>query len=195
MSLLNSILSSVVNDQLSSKIAQSTGLSEDQTKKALSMAMPLLMGAVSKNSTDEKWAQALNTALEQHDWSILNNLNISDILSSDEGQKIVGHILGSKTGTAEQAIAKETGADSSQIGTILKIAAPILMGALGKQKKDKNLDTSGLTSLLSDEKKSMKSDGTIQSMIFDFIDQNDDGSIVDDLIGFASKMMQGNSKK
>jgi hypothetical protein len=32
-------------------------------------------------------------------------------------------------------------------------------------------------------------------MIFDFIDQNDDGSVIDDIIGFASKMMQGNSKK
>ncbi len=64
------------------------------------------------------------------------------------------------------------------------------MGAVGKEKNEKGLDLNGLTGLLSNETKEMKSDSGIQSMIFDFIDQNDDGSIVDDLFTFASKMMK-----
>lgn len=190
MSLLNSLLWSVVNDQIATQISKATGLSEEQTKKAVSMAMPLLMGAVAKNSTSNDWAESLNKALEQHDGSLLDNLDISNILNGDDGQKIIWHILWSKTVQAEQAIAKETGANTDQIANIMKIAGPLLMGALGKAKKTQWLDLGGLTSLLSNEKQAMKSDWSIQSMIFDFIDQNDDGSIIDDLFNFASKMMK-----
>ena len=67
------------------------------------------------------------------------------------------------------------------------------MGTLGKQKAEQGLDLEGLTSLLSNEKQAMKSDSTIQSMIFDFIDQNNDGSIIDDVLNIAGKFF-GNKK-
>lgn len=194
MSLLQSLLGTVANDQIADQIAKATGLSPEQTKKAVSLAMPVLMSGLANNATNEKWANDLDQALTQHDGSILDNINIGDLLNSDDGQKIVGHILWSKTTQAEETIAKETGADNSQIATILKIAWPILMWALSKEKKTQWLDLSGLASLLSNEKKNAKSDGSLQSILFDFIDQNDDGSIIDDVIGFASKMLQNNKK-
>lgn len=194
MSLLSGILWSVVNDQISDQISKATGMSPEQTKKAISMAMPLFMGAVAKNSSTDQWAESLNKALDQHDGSILDDLDISSLLWSEDGTKITNHILWNKTEVAEQAIAKETGADTNQIASIMKIAGPLLMGALGKEKQSQGLDLAGITGLLSNEKTAMKSDSTIQSMIFDFIDQNDDGSIVDDLFTFASKMLSGSKK-
>jgi len=193
MSLLNSILSSVVTDGLTNQISNKTGLSQDQTKKAIDMAMPLLMSALTKNSTTEQGASSLNSALDKHDGSVLDNLDIESLLKSEDGAKIIGHLLGKKSDVAEQAIAKETGAEKNQIADIMKIAGPILMGVLGKEKQTQGLDLSGLTNLLGEEKKAMKSDSNIQSMIFDFIDQNDDGNVVDDLLNFASKMF-GNQK-
>jgi len=190
MSLLNTILWSVINDQISDKISQATGLSPEQTKKAVSMAMPLLIWAMAKNSSTQEGATSLNDALDQHDGNMLDNIDISTLLNSDDGQKIIGHILGNKTEIAEQVIAKETGSDSSQIASILKIAWPILMGALSKEKKTQGFDVEWLTGLWSNEKKEIKADSGIQGMIFDFIDQNDDGSIIDDLFTFANKMMK-----
>lgn len=194
MSLLQSLLGTVANDQIADQIAKATGLSPEQTKKAVSIAMPLLMSGLAKNASTTDGATSINTALDQHNGNILDNINIGDLLNSDDGQKIIGHILWNKTTQAQETIAKETGADNSQIATILKIAGPILMWALSKEKQTQWLDLSGLTGLLSNEKASIQSDNTIQSMIFDFIDQNDDGSVIDDIIGFASKMLQ-NSKK
>ena len=77
---------------------------------------------MAKNSSTQEGATSLNDALDQHDGNMLDNIDISTLLNSDDGQKIIGHILGNKTEIAEQAIAKETGSDSSQIASIMKIA-------------------------------------------------------------------------
>jgi len=191
VSLLNTLLGSVINDKIADQISSITGMSPEQSKKAVAVAMPLLVSWLAKNaSKSSQEAESIDHALDQHDGSMLDNLNVSDLLSNDDGQKIIGHILGSKTKQAETIIAKETGADNSQISTILKIAAPIVMNALSKEKKSQGLDLSGLTNLLGSEKNNIKSDNTIQSIIFDFIDQDDDGSVIDDVFSFASQMLQ-----
>jgi hypothetical protein len=68
-------------------------MSPEQSKKAVSMAMPLLMGAMAKNSEQPQEAENINKALDKHDGSILDNLDISSLLSRDDGSKIVNHIL------------------------------------------------------------------------------------------------------
>ena len=165
-------------------------MSPEQAKKSVSMAMPVLMGAMAKNASNGKGAESLNNALDQHDGNVLDNLDIASLLHSEDGKKIVGHLLGSKRQIAEKAIAKEAGVNTDQISKILKIVGPILMGAISKEKSAKGLDLSGLTSLLSKEKKSALADSGIQSMIFNFIDQDNDGSIVDDLLGMAGKFFR-----
>ena len=196
MSLLNSLLDTVVNDTISDQIATTTGLSKEQTQQAMKMLVPVLMGSLAKNAeSDTTQAASINEALNKHDGSILSNINISDLLASDDGKKIIGHILGNKTAAVEQTVAKETNASPSQIESLLKIAGPLLMGTLGKQKAEQGLDLEGLTSLLSNEKQAMKSDSTIQSMIFDFIDQNNDGSIIDDVLNIAGKFFGNKDQK
>lgn len=190
MSLIQNLIGTVIGDQIAVQIAKATGLSEEQTKKAVAIAMPLLLSGLAKNSTKPEGAASLDKALEKHDGSIFDHLDISSLLGSDDGTKITNHILGSKTQQAEDTIAKETGADSSQIANIMKIAGPLLMGAVGKEKKSQGLDLAGLTGLLSNEKKTTQSDSGMMGMISNLIDQNDDGSIVDDLMGFAANMMK-----
>ena len=190
MSLIQNLIGSVIGDQVASQIAKATGLSEEQTKKAVTMAMPLLISAMAKNSSTQEGATSLNNALEKHNGTILDNVDISSLLDSDDGTKITSHLLWENTQQTEAVIAKETGADSSQIANIMKIAGPLLMGAVSKEKKSQGLDSAGLTGLLSHEKKTAQSDSGTMGMISNLIDQNDDGSIIDDLMGFATKMMK-----
>jgi hypothetical protein len=56
-------------------------MSPEQSKKAVEMAMPMLMGALAKNTSDTQGAESLDKALEQHDGSILDNIDISSLLS------------------------------------------------------------------------------------------------------------------
>ena len=64
-------------------------MSPEQAKKSVSMAMPVLMGAMAKNASNGKGAESLNNALDQHDGNVLDNIDIASILNNEDGKKIV----------------------------------------------------------------------------------------------------------
>ena len=77
---------------------------------------------------------------------------------------------------------------------MLQILAPLVLGALGKQKKDNNLDASGLdalTSMLALNLGSNEQTSGIMGLVTNLLDSNKDGAIVDDLLGLASKFLGG----
>jgi len=113
-------------------------------------ALSVLTGALAKNSTKPTGANALDQALEKdHDGSILDK--VGDFLgnvSAGPGAGILGHVLGGKQSAVEAAIGQETGLPKSKVSDLLVTVAPLLMGALGKQKQQQGLDAGGIASLL-----------------------------------------------
>ena len=90
-----------------------------------------------------------------------------------DGNGILGHILGSKDASravAAQAAA-QTGIGADVLKKLLPIAATLVMGSLAKQQPGQptNRASAGGTDLF--------------SMLTPMLDQNRDGSIVDDVIG------------
>ena len=144
MTGLQDLISGPIGQQIISGVAGQTGESESNTSNVLSMALPILMGAMKKNSSSEDGAAGLMNAISgKHDGSILDNLGglfsggVDDNVMND-GAGILGHLLGGKQGAVESALSSKTGVSAGSIGQILKIAAPILMGFLGKQTKSQN---------------------------------------------------------
>lgn len=189
------LLNSDLGKQLITKTGNEAGISSEQTSEVLSMALPALMGAMQQNATSAQGAQSLLGALtSKHDGSILDNLGDffqggvnSDVLQ--DGSGILGHILGGKQTAIENGISKKTGISSQQIAQILKIAAPILMGYLGKQAKEKNVSTTdGLGGLLEGLGGGSKGGSLLTSLL----DADGDGSIIDDVAGMV---LGGNNKK
>jgi hypothetical protein len=144
-----------MGQQLVNGVAGQTGQPVDKTASVLGMAMPLLLGAMKKNVSKPGGAEGLMNALSsKHDGSILDDLGglfgggvNKEVI--EDGQGILGHVLGPKQPTVEQALSKQSGLDTGSIAQILKIAAPILLGFLAKQKSQKNIkDASGLNTLL-----------------------------------------------
>ena len=83
-------------------------------------------------------------------------------------------------------------AESGSINNILKVAAPLLMGVLGKQTKENNVnESSGIESLLGGLL-SGNSPQQEQSFLESILDADGDGSIVDDVAGMV---LGGNKKK
>ncbi|MFT5942848.1 MAG: hypothetical protein ACI9AV_000051 [Sediminicola sp.] len=75
MSGLLELLDSQTGKQLIGGIAGQTGHSEEKTANVLSMAMPLLMGAMKKNASTPQGAERLMNAINsKHNGSILDNL-------------------------------------------------------------------------------------------------------------------------
>ena len=199
MSALLDLINSPIGKQLISGVAGQTGQAENKTSDVLSMAMPLLMGAMKKNAATPEGAQGLMNALSsKHDGSILNNLSGLfgggvDQSVMDDGAGILGHVFGSKQGQVENALSSKSGIDAGSIGQILKVAAPILLGYLGQQSKQQNVSSAdGLIGLLGGLMGGNSAADKQQSLIESFLDSDGDGSVIDDLAGMV---LSGGSQK
>ena len=199
MSGLLDLINSPMGKQLISGVAGQTGQAENKTADVLSMAMPLLIGAMKKNTATPGGAEGLMNALSsKHDGSILNNLGGLfgggvDQSVMDDGAGILGHILGSKQPQVENALSNKAGIDSGSVGQILKIAAPILLGFLGNQTKQQNISSpNALNGLLGGLMGSGSTANKQQTLIESFLDSDGDGSIIDDLAGMV---LSGGGKK
>lgn len=191
------LLQGPLGQQIISGVAGQTGQSADKTSGLLSMALPVLMGAMQKNASTPEGAQGLMGALGNHSGGILDNLGglfeggVDDSVQQ-EGSGILGHLLGSKQANVENALSKESGMDAGSVANILKVAAPLLMGMVGKQTQSAGIsDSNGLTSLLGGLMGGANSNSGSSSLLTSILDADGDGSIIDDVAGMAL----GGSKK
>ena len=179
------------------QLAEQVGGNEGQVKNGVMAALPAMLTALSKNTGTEKGAQELNNALEtKHDGSILNNL--SGYLSNPDlkdGAGILNHLFGSQTSNVANAVSQSSGLDSNGSMKMLQMLAPILMGMLGQQKKQNNLDAEGignLTSMLASNFGSEAGASGIMEAVTNLLDANKDGNVMDDIMGMVGKLFGGN---
>ena len=204
MSGITDLLNSDLGKQMIGGISRETHQPEDKTAAVVAMAMPILMGAMRRNAKNENGAASLLNALNsKHDGRMLDNLGglfgggVNEEVKQD-GLGILGHVLGGSQNNAVQALSKKSGLDTNAVMQILTVAAPILLGYLGKQKQQKNVNsTSGLEDLLGGlmggGKQQQPQQQKQQSMIESLLDGNNDGSIIDDIAGMV--LGGGNQKK
>ncbi len=191
MSGILDLLSGPMGQQIINGVSKQTNQSADKTSNLLSMALPVLMGAMNKNAQTPDGAQGLMGALSKHaGGGLLDNLGgffdggVDDSVQQ-EGQGILGHLLGAKQPAVENALSKESGVDVGSVGNILKVAAPLLMGMVGKQSQQAGIsDSNGLSSLLGGLMGGANSGGS-QSILTSILDADGDGSIIDDVAGMA----------
>lgn len=190
---ISSLLQGAMGQQMVSGVVNQLGIKNEQAQMAISAAVPLLITALSKNANSGDSQNIANALERDHDGSILNNL--SGFLSGgnfSDGAGILSHVLGGKQSQVENAIGKSSGLNAAQISQILAMVAPIVMGYLGKEKKQNGLDASGLSSLLGG-----LVGGTAQtnqremSTIERLLDQDGDGSAMDDVMDLGSKLLGG----
>lgn len=200
MSGLLDLLNSPMGKQLISGVAGQTGQSENQTADVLSMAMPVLMGAMKRNaSTPDGAAGLLNALNSKHDGSILDDLGglfgggvNKSVL--DDGAGILGHVLGGKQSMVENALSQKSGMDAGSIAQILKIAAPILLGFLGKETRQQKVSSpDAMSGLLGGLLGGGRQATQQQSLIESLLDSDGDGSYLDDLAGMV--LNSGGHKK
>ncbi|WP_339660064.1 DUF937 domain-containing protein [Croceibacter atlanticus] len=197
MASILDLLNTDIGKQLISSASEKTNTSPDRTASVLSSAMPLILGAMKRNAATPDGAASLNNALEnnKHDGSLLDNLggllsggDLDDLMS--DGGGILGHVLGGKQERVEQTISKTSGVDAGSVGQIIKMAAPIIMGILGSQKRKDNVSQNGLGDLLGSVLGSQSTND--QSLIETLLDADGDGSVIDDVAGMV---LGGNKKK
>ncbi|MCB0113845.1 MAG: DUF937 domain-containing protein [Caldilineaceae bacterium] len=168
----------------------STRLNADEgaTQRAVSAAIPLIISALGKNASTSEGAQALSHALEKnHDGSVLRNVNdaLANPAVAADGAAILRHVLGDKRQSVEKGLSAASGIDAASAAQLLNLLAPLVMGQLGQQKRAGGLNADDIADLLGGERREAKG---LLGGLFDIIDADDDGSIVDDVLNMGSKL-------
>ena len=188
------LLGSDLGKQIISGVAGSTGQDSGKTGSVLTMALPVLMKAMERNASTPQGAEGIMGALKKHDGGILDNLGglfgggVDESVKQD-GAGILGHILGNKQQGVEKVIGEKAGMDMGGVANILKVAAPILMGVLGKQASQQKVQQpSDISGVLGGFLGGASNSGPVtkeQTFLEKMLDSDGDGSIIDDVAGMV----------
>ncbi|MEM7282827.1 MAG: DUF937 domain-containing protein [Pseudomonadota bacterium] len=179
MNLLKTILEAQGGGAVS-QVASALGLEQKQASSGIAKLLPALTQGLTKNMGSENGLQSLLGALDKggHDRYLDNPAALSDERAVQEGNGILGHLLGSKDVSRQVAsqAASETGLDVGVLKKMLPMVAAMAMGGMKKQTA-----ASGLLG-------GQQSSSGVAGMLGKFLDSDGDGSMADDLLGMAKKL-------
>ena len=178
-SLLEMLTEQLGGDRVE-KIGSQIGADENATRGAISAALPLLINALSRNAASSDGAGKLSQALSRdHDGSILENLSgYLDKPDTNAGEGILRHVLGARQGTVEKGLSKSSGLDTGSVGKLMGMLAPLLMGSIGKVKRENNMDENSLAGYLGQERAGLeRSEPQAMGVIGKLLDSDGDGDV------------------
>lgn len=157
-SLLDS-LSGLVTPGIASKAASLLGESDSAIRKGIGGTFPVLLSGIANRAGDAGFASSLFDLVRSpdNDGSILNDA--SSLLGASStspvmglGGKLLGSVFGSNTGNVANALSSYAGVRSSSASALMNLAAPLLLGVLGKRARSEGLNAASLASLLRGQK-------------------------------------------
>ncbi len=83
-------------------------------------------------------------------------------------------LLGGRQSKVEQGIGKASGLNGGQVGSLMGMLAPLVMGALARKTKTENMDAGGLAGMLRGERKSIENQAS-GGLLAGLLDQDGDG--------------------
>lgn len=190
---LEGILNQALSGDTISQMSRAIGADEATTNNAVQAALPLLLAAMTRNSSTPEGSSSLLSALDKdHDGSVLNDLG--SILGGEgagSGLGILGHVFGNSLGAAQKGVSKASGLDLGRVASLLMMLAPIVMGALGKTRQQGQVDEGSLPDILGGAARQTASNSPISDMLSGMLDRNRDGSSLDDLLKMAGSIFGG----
>ena len=173
------------------QMSQALGTDESTTNNAVQAALPLLLGAMTQNSSSAEGSSSLLSALDQdHDGSILNDLGgFLGGYEAGPGGGILGHVFGDRLGPAQNTVSKASGMDLGRVLQLLMMLAPIVMGALGKSRQQGEIDENSLPDALGGATRTAASNSPLSDILSQMLDSNRDGSSLDDIMKMAGGLL------
>ena len=129
MNLLQLLISTLASNDSVNSVAKKTGLSQKLVYKLIMTALPILIRYMTKNVGSQNGALSLLNALTQHNTTRAMSEQIDDV-DEEDGDKIIGHILGDDKDMVVKSLADETGAKTEEVTKTLGSIAPALLSGL-----------------------------------------------------------------
>jgi len=134
MDLVSTIVKSLTSNSSLGALAGKVGVDPDTIEKAIASAIPSLVGSMTKNASTAAGAKSLMGALSQHE----DDRDVSDQLKDadeEDGNKIIGKIMGDDKDDFISSIAKKAGINVGQSNQLLSSIAPSLLSSISSAAK------------------------------------------------------------
>ena len=129
MNLLGILLKTMLTEGALKALAKKTGLNQKQLKKLLPLAVPMLLKMLTKNASEKDGALSLLGALTQHTSKKPMAQQIEEA-DTDDGDKIIGHILGKRKDQDLLTLSNQSGLSQKEVQSVLSGIAPALLSGL-----------------------------------------------------------------
>lgn len=152
-----------LTDSVIEKVSNFLGEHPENIGSALNSSVPIVLGGIMRNaSNDEDTGKVMDVLKDGgHTGEILDDL--PNLLSNFDktqllitiGTNIFNHFTGNKSNSIVEKLSTLTGIRKTSASSLVGLAAPLVLGALGKVVSKEGLGVSGLTRLLSDQRESV----------------------------------------
>ncbi len=195
MNLLESLIGND-NEDVVSELAKQLGVGTADARKAAEQLVPALGRAINNNAATDDGLENLVNALDsgKHSEYLDNPSLLGQASTQEDGNAILGHLFGSKD--VSRNIANHGATQSGLSSILLKKALPILATLvmsslskklLGRGKQSGSVFGGGGNNRHGDIFGTGVAANQNRGMLERFLDSDNDGSIIDDLLSLAVK--------
>jgi len=157
-------------------MSQKSGLAANDVEAVVSKIAPIFMQRANENFKSDADSSNFLDMIRRSNLGEMTDAPQN--ISVAEGNELLGVLTGSKENSNALAsdVGSQLGISADSIKTLLPMIAPMIAGMLNNQLKASNLQDSA-------------DSGSMMSMLTQFLDQNKDGSIVDDIFRIAGNFL------
>ncbi len=152
-----------LTDSVIEKVSNFLGEHPENIGSALNSSVPIVLGGIMRNASNDEDTSKVMDVLKDggHTGEILDDL--PNLLSNFDktqllitiGTNIFNHFTGSKSNAIVEKLSSLAGIRKTSASSLVGLAAPLVLGALGKVVSKEGLGVSGLTRLLADQRESV----------------------------------------
>ena len=166
--LINDLLNSLGGNNTTEKIGSSLNIDPKIIQMAIPILAPMILGGLKKQSEEHGGQERVDHILNKYgNPEVLNNVDghVNQSLNQDNFDTNLGGLLGNSGSQITDVLTKNFNLDSGTAAKIIPLVAPLILGYLTKSRDTNPQGSQGFAS---------------------FLDQNGDGSVIDDVVGFFS---------
>lgn len=172
--LLDELMGSL-GPEVSKQLSSSLGIDKGTASQILPQVAPLILGGMKRQMQERGGAERVNHILNKYgNDSVLDDIGgLFNQKAQDENpDPQLGGLLGNSGVQAANLLTRQFNLSGSTAMKVIPMLAPIVLGALTRKRDREGVGTNGIAAL---------------------IDQDGDGSVLDDVAGFFMQGMSGGS--
>ena len=163
--MTTSLIDSVMNlgtPDLTSKIASSLGEPTDGVSSALAGGLnSMLLGILGKTADPSAMRSVFNLVTDPaNDGRVLDNpaalVGAPEGPMSSLGGQFLSNVFGARGTTVNDVLARTSGLRVGSMSSLMRLAAPLLLGVLGKRARDDGLNAASFARVFEDERDSIE---------------------------------------